>query len=193
MRYCYNADTYDQNAFSVDGFRGSLAEYIVRETERLHAQVGRYKSPDEHPFFPVNLPEPLLPPVQYPQVLHQFADSISINNKVWNMYFKDLLPRLVKSGDDSNCGSAALCDALCLQDRDRLMELLTYETEEAAVKKRVEMKARTYSQELRIHEEGDETDPVHKMKPSLVANLYGDWIMPLTKEVQVENLLRRLD
>lgn len=31
------------------------------------------------------------------------------------MYFKDLLPRLVKAGDDGNCGSAAVCDALCLQ------------------------------------------------------------------------------
>lgn len=31
------------------------------------------------------------------------------------MYFKDLLPRLVKEGDDGNCGSAAVCDTLCLQ------------------------------------------------------------------------------
>jgi len=31
------------------------------------------------------------------------------------MYFKDLLPRLVKAGDDGNCGSAAVCDTLCLQ------------------------------------------------------------------------------
>lgn len=32
------------------------------------SKVGRYKSPDEHPFFPDGLPEPLLPPLQYPQV-----------------------------------------------------------------------------------------------------------------------------
>lgn len=31
------------------------------------------------------------------------------------MYFRDLLPRLVKAGDDGNCGSAAVCDTLCLQ------------------------------------------------------------------------------
>ncbi|KAJ7943395.1 Chorismate mutase [Quillaja saponaria] len=223
-QYCYNADTYDHNAFSVDGFHGSLVEYMVSETEKLHAQVGRYKSPDEHPFFPAHLPEPMLPPLQYPQVLHHSADSININNKVWNVYFRDLLPRLVKAGDDGNCGSAAVCDTLCLQalskrihygkfvaeakfreapavyevairvqDRNQLMALLTYETVEAAVKKRVEMKARTYGQEVRIHEEDDVADPIYKIKPSLVANLYGDWIMPLTKEVQVEYLLRRLD
>ncbi|KAL5576225.1 hypothetical protein UlMin_017924 [Ulmus minor] len=94
--------------FSMDDFRGSLVEFIVRETEKLHAQVGRYKSPDEHPFFPEFLPESMLPPLNYPQVLHPSAGSINRNNKVWNMYFRDLLPRLVKLGDDGNCGLATL-------------------------------------------------------------------------------------
>lgn len=31
------------------------------------------------------------------------------------MYFKHLLPRLVNPGDDGNCGSAAVCDTMCLQ------------------------------------------------------------------------------
>lgn len=38
-QYCYNADTYDPDAFHVDGFGGSLAEFMVRETEKLHAKV----------------------------------------------------------------------------------------------------------------------------------------------------------
>lgn len=40
-QYCYNPDTYNQDAFSMDGFHGSLSlvEFMVRETERLHAQV----------------------------------------------------------------------------------------------------------------------------------------------------------
>ncbi|KAK7274890.1 hypothetical protein RIF29_15991 [Crotalaria pallida] len=223
-QYAYNADAYDDDAFFMDGFKGSLVEYMVWETEKLHAQVGRYTSPDEHAFFPYYLPEPKLPPLQYPQVLHHCADSININNKIWNVYFRDLLPRLVKAGDDGNCGSVAVCDTLCLQalskrihygkfvaeakfqeapsvyeaaikakDRNQLMKLLTYETVEASVKKRVEMKARTFGQVVKIDESGDEADPVYKIKPSMVGNLYGDSIMPLTKEVQVEYLLRRLD
>lgn len=223
-QYCYNADTYDHNAFSMDGFCGSLVEYMLRETEKLHAQVGRYTSPDEYPFFPTELPEPILPPLQYPQVLHPCAASININRKIWNMYLRDLLPKLVKPGDDGNSGSTATCDTICLQalskrihygkfvaeakfresptsyepairaqDSARLMEILTYETVEAAVKRRVEMKAKTYGVEVRINQEEDTADPVYKIKPSLVAKLYGDWIMPLTKEVQVEYLLRRLD
>lgn len=38
-QYSYNANTYDHGAFSMDGFHGSLVEYMVWETEKLHAQV----------------------------------------------------------------------------------------------------------------------------------------------------------
>ncbi|MCD7447310.1 Chorismate mutase 1-like protein [Datura stramonium] len=223
-QYCFNAETYDPDVFVMDGFHGSLVEYIITETEKLHAKVGRYTSPDEHPFFPKELPEPMLPPMQYPKVLHSVADSININVTIWEMYFKKLLPRLVKEGDDGNFGSTAVCDTICLQtlskrihygkfvaeakfraspdvykaaikaqDRNGLMDLLTYPTVEEAIKKRVEMKTKTYGQELNINGLATVGDPVYKIKPCLVAELYGDWIMPLTKEVQVEYLLRRLD
>ncbi|KAG9153771.1 hypothetical protein Leryth_005897 [Lithospermum erythrorhizon] len=114
-QYCYNGDAYDPKAFSMDGFNGSLIEYMVKGTERLHAKAGRFKSPDEHPFFPDDLPEPMLPPLQYPHVLHPVADSININKQVWSMYFNNLLPRLVKKGSDGNCGSSVACDTICLQ------------------------------------------------------------------------------
>ncbi|KAG2311632.1 hypothetical protein Bca52824_023189 [Brassica carinata] len=118
-KYCYNADTYDPTAFDMEGFNGSLVEYMLKGTEKLHAKLcshSRYKSPDEHPFFPDDLPEPMLPPLQYPKVLLHFAaDSININNKIWNMYFRDLVLRLVKKGDDGNYGSTAVCDDICLQ------------------------------------------------------------------------------
>ncbi|XP_050373941.1 chorismate mutase 3, chloroplastic [Argentina anserina] len=223
-QYSYNDNTYDRNAFSMEGFDGSLVEFMVRETEKLHAQVGRYKSPDEHPFFPAELPEPKLPPMQYPQVLHPCASSININNKVWNMYFRDLLPRIVEQGDDGNCGSAAVCDTLCLQalskrihygkfvaeakfrespaayepairaqDRAELMTLLTFEAVEASVKERVEIKTRTLGQEVKVKHDEDDAPPIYKIKPNVIASLYEYWIMPLTKEVQVQYLLRRLD
>ncbi|XVF58346.1 hypothetical protein PTKIN_Ptkin07bG0058900 [Pterospermum kingtungense] len=224
-QYCYNGDTYDPDAFSMEGFHGSLVEYMLQETEKLHAKVGRYKSPDEHPFFPDELPEPMLPPLQYPQVLHPTADSININNEVWEMYFKNLIPRLVKKGDDGNCGSTAVCDTMCLQalskrihygkfvaeckfraspdvyrpaileqDRDGLMQLLTYPEVEEAIKKRVEMKTKTYGQVVPPNiNDDDDGNRVYKINPSLIAHLYDEWIMPLTKEVQVEYLLRRVD
>jgi chorismate mutase len=60
-------------------------------------------------------------------------------------------------------------------------------------KKRVEMKAKIFGQDVKSSQEEDGGDPVYKIKPSLVANLFGDWIMPLTKQVQVQYLLRRLE
>ncbi|KAL3526557.1 hypothetical protein ACH5RR_011213 [Cinchona calisaya] len=223
-QFCFNTDTYDPNAFAMDGFRGSLVEYILKETEKLHASVGRYKSPDEHPFFPDDLPDPMLPPLQYPKVLHAAADSININIKIWDMYFRNLLPRLVKEGDDGNYGSAAFCDTICLQtlskrihygkfvaeakyqaspdvyraairaqDKTQLMALLTYPEVEEVIKKRVEMKTRTYGQEVTLRVGENVSDPAYKINPCLIASLYEDWIMPLTKDVQIEYLLRRLD
>ncbi|XP_014517239.1 chorismate mutase 1, chloroplastic [Vigna radiata var. radiata] len=223
-QYCYNEDTYDPDAFSMNEFHGSLVEYMLRETEKLHAKVGRYKSPDEHPFFPEGLPEPMLPPLQYPQVLHPIAESININEKVWSLYFRVLIPQIVKQGDDGNLGSSAVCDVTCLQvlskrihygkfvaeakyqaspdsykpailaqDKEKLMELLTYPEVEEAIKRRVDMKTKTYGQEVIINLKEHRTEPVYKINPSLVADLYSDWIMPLTKEVQVAYLLRRLD
>lgn len=75
------------------------------------------------------------------------------------------------------------------------MNLLTYEAVELVVQRRVEMKAKIFGLEVPVNPDvaDDESSPAYKIKPSLVANLYGDWIMPLTKEVQVEYLLRRLD
>ncbi|KAJ3674285.1 hypothetical protein LUZ60_004901 [Juncus effusus] len=230
-QFCYNADAYNSNVFNMDGFDGSLVQFMVRETERLHAQVGRYKSPDEHPFFPQDLPEPLLPPMQYPKVLHPIADTININVKIWEMYFDNLLPRFVKEGNDGNCGSSAVCDTICLQalskrihygkfvaeakfrespdsykpaikaqDGDWLMQLLTYETVEKAIKNRVEAKAKIFGQEVKLNGETNEIENNnngkgnnYKIEPSLVAELYGTWIMPLTKQVQIQYLLRRLD
>ncbi|ONM37682.1 Chorismate mutase 1 chloroplastic [Zea mays] len=218
-QFCYNADTYDSNAFHMDGFGGSLVEYMVRETEKLHAQVGRYKSPDEHPFFPEDLPEPRLPPMQYPRVMHVLGSQMLLMMTA----FVSLSP-LVKKGSDGNAGSSALCDTTCLQalskrihygkfvaeakfqespeaympaiiaqDRDQLMHLLTYETVERAIEHRVEAKAKIFGQEVNIGVEDNGSPPVYKIVPSLVAELYSYRIMPLTKEVQIAYLLRRLD
>lgn len=71
------------------------------------------------------------------------------------------------------------------------MKLLTFESVEETVKKRVEKKAMVFGQEVSLND--DEKKGKYKVDPSIVSQLYGDWVMPLTKEVQVEYLLRRLN
>ncbi|KAL0664049.1 hypothetical protein Bca4012_100886 [Brassica carinata] len=176
-QYRYNANTYDEDSFTMEGFQGSLVEFMIRETEQLHAKVDRYKSPDEHPFFPQCLPEPVLPPIQYPQIL---SKRIHYGKFVAEAKFRE--------------DPATYETAIREQDGTQLLGLLTYETVEEVIKKRVEVKAKIFGQDITVNDpETGAADPSYKINPSLVAKLYGEGIMPLTKEVQIEYLLRRLD
>jgi chorismate mutase len=87
----------------------------------------------------------------------------------------------------------AYMPAIIAQDCDQLMHLLTYETVERAIEHRVEAKAKIFGQEVDLGAEDNGAPPMYKIRPSLVAELYSYRIMPLTKEVQVAYLLRRLD
>lgn len=69
------------------------------------------------------------------------------------------------------------------------MKLLTFESVEEAIKKRVEKKAKVFGQDVEV----EENESKYKVEPSVVSQLYGEWVIPLTKLVQVEYLLRRLD
>ncbi|KAE8670921.1 hypothetical protein F3Y22_tig00112044pilonHSYRG00124 [Hibiscus syriacus] len=56
------------------------------------------------------------------------------------------------------------------QDRDGLMNLLTYPKVEESVKIRAEMKIRTYGQKVPVEICKDDDCPTYKINPSLVAN-----------------------
>lgn len=79
------------------------------------------------------------------------------------------------------------------------MKLLTFTAVEEKVKKRVEKKAVIFGQEVSLDsdtngvKQNGTANGKYKVDPSLVSRLYGEWVMPLTKLVQVEYLLRRLD
>ena len=52
------------------GGKPSFLDFVFRETEKIHSLVRRFTSPDEHPFF-TDLPEPVLPLIDFPQVTHK--------------------------------------------------------------------------------------------------------------------------
>lgn len=70
------------------------------------------------------------------------------------------------------------------------MKLLTFESVEEMVRRRVEKKAMVFGQEVSL---SDDINGKYKVDPTILSRLYGEWIMPLTKLVQVDYLLRRLD
>lgn len=68
------------------------------------------------------------------------------------------------------------------------------------VVERVKRKAETFGQD--VSSSGDSSGGSdgaangglsYKVRPEVVAQLYEQWVMPLTKEVEVQYLLRRLD
>lgn len=81
--------------------------------------------------------------------------------------------------------------AIRAADAAALLATLTFPDQEDRVVARVRAKAATFGQDL--DEGGAAKDAQYKVEPALVAELYRDWVMPLTKEVQVQYLLRRLD
>ncbi|XP_027082801.1 chorismate mutase 2 isoform X2 [Coffea arabica] len=165
---------YDSRCSVLPGISGSLLENIVRETEAIQAKYGRYQFPEEHAFFPDNLPDSLVPPNSHPQALSR---RIHYGKFVAEVKFKD--------------ASEEYSPAIQAKDRDALMKLLTFESVEEMVKKRVEKKAKVFGQEVNLT--NDAGNGKCKIDPSVLPCLYGEWVMPLTKHVEVEYLLRRLD
>ncbi|KAJ3273821.1 chorismate mutase aro7, partial [Blyttiomyces sp. JEL0837] len=81
------------------------------------------------------------------------------------------------------------------RDSDGIMKLLTNTAVEERLLRRVRKKAMVYGQE--VEEGGDEKskqgDGYLKIPLDVVADMYEKYIIPLTKEVEVEYLMQRLD
>ncbi|PKA49219.1 Chorismate mutase 2 [Apostasia shenzhenica] len=213
-RYPFNSPAYDIPHLAEDN--SSLVEIYVRETEAIES-----KNPEELPFFPDEMQVPVVPPHQFPQILHTPAASVNASKGIWNMYFNHLLPLFTTKGDDGNYQQTVASDFICLQalskrvhygrfvaevkfrdapqdyipfiyskDSEVLMNLLTSTSVEETIIKRVSKKAMVFGQNVTL-EKGN--DGKYKVEPSVVSELYKDWVIPITKQVEVDYLLRRLD
>ncbi|KAJ3365579.1 chorismate mutase aro7 [Allomyces javanicus] len=246
-----NEIIYVQGAFPFDNepdFNGSFLDYFLLETERIHARVRRYTSPDEYPFND-NLPAPVLPALDFAN--HLIPNKINVNHHVKSMYLLNILPSLCAPGDDSNHGSSATRDVECLQalskrihygkfiaeakfqadpekytplikarDTTALMALLTNELVEERLLRRLRRKAEIYGQEYADESDAEDPAPVpststdgaatngttpsrkrrrsstsdgtkRRIDLDMVVRLYKDFVIPLTKKVEVDYLLVR--
>ena len=160
--------------------------------------------------------------MEFPKIL--FPNSINLNNRLKDIYIREILPLICSSSDDGNYGSAATKDIEALQllsrrihfgkfvaeakfkdpqwhhqyvsliqnqDADGIMQLLTNRTVEEKLLVRVKRKALIYGQEIDDQSANDATDL--KIPLQVVSDLYEKYIIPLTKDVEVAYLLRRLD
>ncbi|KAF2032501.1 chorismate mutase [Setomelanomma holmii] len=223
VQFPLNKTIYTPGALNIGSSKLSLFDWMLREQERLQSLVRRYQSPDEYPFFPDALQEPILQPLEYPKILH--TNTVNVNDKLKDCYINHILPAacVQKAGGDKgesqeNYGSAATCDVLTIQalsrrihfgkfvaevkfqeeperfaalikaeDRQGIDEAITNAAVEKKVLERLRLKANTYG-----------TDPdsgangFSKVNADAVVAMYKDWVIPLTKEVEVEYLMQRL-
>lgn len=125
VQFPLNATIYKPSGVRVPGSTLSLFDWMLREQERFQSLVRRYQSPDEYPFFPDALQQPILPPIKYPHILHE--NDVNVNDKLKVEYIDRILPaacarmnRPERSDDaQENYGSAATCDVMCLQALSR--------------------------------------------------------------------------
>lgn len=192
----------------------SLVGFLLHESEKSHAKVRRYTSPDEHPFFH-DLPQPILPALDYENPLQ--PNGININARIREAYEGEIIPFVCEPGDDRQWGSSSVCDVANLQnlskrihygkfvaeskyrlqreqlwplmrrgDATALVDAITDAGVEQKVLDRVYGKTVTYAAEF----EGSSCG--HKINPEAVREIYRRWIIPLNKEVQVQYLLERV-
>ncbi|ORY85611.1 chorismate mutase [Protomyces lactucae-debilis] len=220
-----NGTIYKPGAIPIKDFDGSFLDFVLEKSEQAHALVRRYQSPDEYAFSS-NLPEPIIPPLQYPSLIK--ADGVSVNHKIKEFYLEKIVPKLCESnvgGDQGerleNYGSAAVCDVECLQalsrrihfgkfvaevkflaerekytkmiqekDIEGLTKGITNAAVEQQVLARLEKKARNYG---RDPADLDSAEAPGKVDVETVVRMYENFVIPLTKEVEIEYLLRRLE
>lgn len=206
---------YKDGGIKIPGYNGSFMMYLLHETEKTHARVRRYTAPDEHPFTQ-NLPEPYLTPMIYEWPIKK--TNININDKILKVYIEKIIPLICEKDDDGNYGSSAVNDINALQalskrihygkfvaeskyqsnkeafdklirakDIDGITKMITDPVVEAEILERVKLKASTYGQPPNVKH------PEYKIKPEVIQDIYAQYIIPFTKEVEILYLLERLD
>ncbi|KAK6464557.1 putative chorismate mutase [Scheffersomyces coipomensis] len=201
----------------------SFLDWSLIQMEKAHSQIRRYEAPDESPFFPDQILKPILPPIKYPKILAKYTDEINVNEEIKQFYVNEIVPQVsCKIGEqEENLGSVSTCDIECLQaisrrihfgkfvaevkyqsdklNYIRLIKLkdvkgiedsITNSVVENKILERLIIKGQNYGVDPSLKYS---QNPQSKVKPEVIAKLYKDYIIPLTKKVEVDYLLRRLE
>lgn len=222
-QFHHTESAYIPGAIPIPNFDGSFLDWLLRETEIMHSKVRRYLAPDEVPFFPNDLESPILPPLNYPAVLAPYHKEISVNKQIKDHYVNAIVPSIAAGKNDQpdNTGSCVLTDISCLQaisrrihfgvfvaeskfqserekftalikaqDAEGIDRAITNEKVEKQVLERLQTKAEAYGVDPTLHYSQRAQG---RVDPKAVVSVYQDCIIPLTKKVEVDYLLRRLE
>ncbi|KAG7665452.1 ARO7 [[Candida] subhashii] len=214
---------YEKNRFEIPNFDGSFLEWALLQIEIVHSQIRRFEAPDESPFFPSKILKPILPPIDYPKVLASYTDEVNVNQEILDYYVNEIVPKVsCKEGEQlENLGSVSSADIECLQAISRRIHFgkfvaeakyqsdkplyinlilnkdikgieasITNSAVEEKILQRLIIKGEQYGTDPSMKYS---QNPQSKVNPEIIAKIYKDWIIPLTKKVEVDYLLRRLE
>lgn len=210
----------DHPGLSIPNFNGSFLDWAILQLEIAHSQLRRFESPDETPFFPDKILKPILPSINYPPVLATYAQEVNYNDKIKKIYIEEIIPLISSSQGDQaeNHGSVATRDIELLQclsrrihfgkfvaeakfqsniplyteliknkDVDSIMNNITNSAVEEKILLRLTKKAEVYGVDP-TNKEGE-----RRITPEYLVRIYKEIVIPITKEVEVKYLLRRLE
>jgi chorismate mutase len=222
-QFQHTKTAYVPGAIAIPHFTGSFLDWFLMQTEKNHSKIRRYQAPDEVPYFPSELEEPILPPLNYPPVLASYHKEVSVNNQIKEYYINSIVPSISAGEKEQpdNIGSCTLTDITCLQALSRRIHFGSFVAEskfqsekekfialikandvegieraitnvavEKQVLKRLETKAEAYGVDPTLHYSQRAQG---KVDPKVVVKIYEEFIIPLTKKVEVDYLLRRLE
>ncbi|KAI5286766.1 chorismate mutase aro7 [Ascosphaera aggregata] len=222
VQFPLNEPIYKPGGVRIPDSDLSLMDWLLFQRERLDSFLRRYQSPDEYPFFPEALEEPILAPIKYPKVLH--TNEITINPTIKERYIKEILPaicshdRKPRGEAEENYGSSATADVAVLQSLSRRIHYGAF-VAEAKFRNDPELyvrliKARDIKgiseaitddvQEQKVLDRlrrkaqtyGQDLDALQsnssKINVDAVVNMYKNIVIPLTKDLEINYLLERL-
>lgn len=124
VQFPLNRTVYDPNGIDLPTKNTTLLDWILWQTEHTHSLIRRFESPDEHPFFPGAVAQPLLKPLEYPLVL--YPNDVNVNDQIKTAYIEKVLPtackhwtRADRGQHQENYGSTVVADVSCLQALSR--------------------------------------------------------------------------
>ena len=108
-------------AASLNSDDESFLEHMLTETEKLHSGLRRYKSPEEHSFYPEKIVVDcrfLKQDLEYVSGLISDvgdASKVNFNEILLKKYIETVVPSICAKGDDEQHGSSVLNDIAVLQ------------------------------------------------------------------------------
>ncbi|KAK8090583.1 chorismate mutase [Apiospora phragmitis] len=186
----------------------SFMDWYLKEQERLQSLIRRYEAPDEYPFFPAALQKPLLKPIDYPKILH--PNTVNANAEIKRFYIEEFLPGVCAHRTER--GEAAEELRVHGHGRHRLPPGHLAPHPLRQVRRRVQVpvrpgplhpphpgpgaareKAQAYGTDPSASDKGTGGDPLTKINVDAVVSMYKDFVIPLTKVVEVDYLMQRLE